>query len=341
MASLSKKERVQAALAGKQVDRPPVALWRHWPVDDQSDELLAERALEFQQRYDWDFIKIPPSSTYCIDDYGAKHEYRALPTGGWQLGERTYTARVINQISDWDRVEPLDVSKGTYGRMLRCLRIVMERRESAIPVIQTVFNPIGMARYLAGEDVFLAHLRRDPPRVERALTALTTTCRDFVRTCIEEGADGIFLSTAAASYEVMSAEEYKTFTRPYDLEVLKAATKGWFNVLHIHGQHPMFAELADYPVQAVNWHDRSAGPSLKEAGKLFRGALMGGIEQYHTLHFGTPAEVEAQVHDAIRQTRGRRLIVTAGCTYPVTVPECNLVAARRSVETINLNSLPK
>ena len=93
----------------------------------------------------------------------------------------------------------------------------------------------------------------DPAPVERALSALTVTCADFVRACIEEGADGIFLSTSAASYEVMSANEYDKFARPGDLEVLKATKGGWFNVLHIHGQHPMFARLADYPVAAVNW----------------------------------------------------------------------------------------
>ena len=332
MSSVTKRERIQATLAGRIVDRPPVALWRHWPVDDQDDELLAERTLEFQRRYDWDFIKIPPSSTYCVDDYGAKHEYRALPTGPWQLGERTYAERPIKDLADWDRIEPLDVGKGTYGRILRCLRRVIKRRDSTVPVIQTVFNPIGVARYLAGDEIFLAHLRRDPRRLERALRALTETCTDFVDASMSEGADGIFLSTAAASYDVTSVEEYARFGRPYDLQVLEAASKGWFNVLHIHGQHPMFSELADYPVHAVNWHDRSAGPPLKEALEVFKGALMGGVEQYRVLHFATPADVEAQVRDAIRQTRGCRLIATAGCTYPVTVPECNLVAVRHAVD---------
>ncbi len=96
----------------------------------------------------------------------------------------------------------------------------------------------------------------------------------------------------------------------------------------------MFAELAGYPVQAINWHDRSAGPGLEAAFRLFNGALAGGIEQYHTLHFRTPEEVEAQVHDAVRQTNGRRLIVAAGCTYPVTVPECNIFAVRRAIDTL-------
>jgi len=333
---VKKRERIKAALAGKQVDRPPVALWRHWPIDDQDAELLALRALEFQQRYDWDFIKIPPSATYCIDDYGAKHEYKAMPTGRWILGERTYRKTVIQQIDDWDSIEPLDISKGTYGRILQCLKIVIEKRDPTIPVIQTVFNPDGMARFMAGNEVYMAHLRQAPEKIERALMALTETCANFVRASIAEGADGIFLSTFAASYDIMSIAEHGRFCRPYDLGALVAADKGWFNVLHIHGQRPMFAEVTDYPVQVINWHDRSAKPSLKEAYGLFGGALAGGIGQYDTLHFGTPAEVETEVHDAIRKTKGRRLIIAAGCTYPVTVPECNILAVRRGVDTINI-----
>lgn len=336
MADMTRRERIKAALAGKPVDRPPVALWRHWPVDDQNAEALAERALDFRSRYDWDLIKIPPSSTYCIDDYGAKHEYQAQPIGRWMLGERNYTDRVIKHIEDWDRIEPLDVNSGTYGSMLQTLRIVIERREPETPVIQTVFNPISMARFLAGDETYITHLRRDPQRLERALFALTETCANFVRASITEGADGIFLSTAAASFDVMSVEEYQQFGRPHDLTVISAAAGAWFNVLHMHGEYPMFAELSDYPVHAINWHDRSAGPCLKDASSMFQGALMGGIEQYFTLHFGNPAEVESQIHDAIRQMNGRRLIVSAGCTYPVTVPIGNLLAARRAVETIKV-----
>jgi uroporphyrinogen decarboxylase len=94
----------------------------------------------------------------------------------------------------------------------------------------------------------------------------------------------------------------------------------------------MFRTIADYPVQAVNWHDRMALPGLKEAKNIFRGAVMGGIEQYKVLNFGSLLNVELQVHDAIDQTKGRRLIVTPGCTYPMSVPHSNLIAMRRAVD---------
>jgi uroporphyrinogen decarboxylase len=327
MAEMSKRDRLQAALQGLPVDRMPVAFWRHWPIDDQDPEALAHVTLEYQRRFDWDFLKVTPSHTYCVDDYGAKHAYR-----GRLVGDRDHTERVIKRIEDWDRIQPLDVRKGALARQLDCLRMVLEQREPGTPVIQTLFDPITMARFLADE-AYVVHLRRDPERVGRALQAMTETCVALTKAAIAEGADGIFLSTMGAGYEVMSAEEYRRFGRPGDLAILQAAQGGWLNILHLHGQHPMVSEVADYPVQGLSWHDRSAGPSLTEVGKIFPGALVAGIEQFNILHFEMPAAVEAQVKDAIAQTGGRRLIVAAGCTYPLTAPECDLLAARKAVET--------
>ena len=327
MDAMNKRERVAAALAGRDVDRPPVAFWRHWPIDDQDAETLARAALDYQRRFDWDFVKVPPSHTYAVDDYGAKHVYK-----GRAVGDRDHTERVIKRLEDWDRVERLDVTKGAYGRTLECQKRIIDGRESDTPVVMTMFDPLTVARYLAGDEAFVVHMRREPERVERALAALTRTCADFARLVVAEGADGVFLSVVGASYEIMSEDEYRRFGLAGDLATLAAAEAGWFNILHLHGQYPMFALAAGLPVQALNWHDRAAGPSLAEGLRLFPGAAVGGVEQFNVLHFGTPVEVEAQVRDAIAQTGGRRLIVAAGCTYPLTVPEGNLLAARRAVD---------
>ncbi len=327
MTDLTKRQRIQAALAGEAVDRVPVGFWRHWPGDDQRAETLAAATLAFQQLYDLDFIKVPVSSAYCVNDYGMKHAYQ-----GSLMGDRQYFEPIIKNLDDWDSIETLDISRGMYGEHLRALSLILERKESDTPVIFTMFNPLTMASYLAGEVTFLAHLRREPERVEHALKALTETCGNFGRAVIERGCDGIFLSTRFASYELMSSEEYQQFGRPSDIAVLQAASNGWFNVLHLHGQHPMFVSLADYPVHAINWHDRTAWPGLTEAGWLFSGTLMAGVEQFKTLYSGSTFEVQDQVYDAIRQMNGRRLIVTPGCTYPIDVPYSNLMAVRRAVD---------
>jgi len=326
MPKMTKRERLQAAVAGRPVDRVPVAFWRHWPIADQEPEALVRATLEYQRRFDWDFCKLTPSHTYCVDDYGAKHAYR-----GRSVGDRDHFDRVVKRIEDWDRIQPLDISRGACARTLDALHLLVQERDPATPVLHTLFSPLTMARFLA-DDVYVVHLRRDPERVLRALAALTETCVAVARAAIAAGADGIFLSTMTSTYEVLSPEEHRRFAEPGDLAVLRAASGGWLNLLHLHGQQPMIREIAAYPVQGLSWHDRTAGPSLAETGRLFPGALVAGIEQFTLLHFGTPAEVAAQAGEAVAQTGGRRLILAAGCTYPLTAPECNLMAVRQAAE---------
>ena len=325
---MTKRERIQAALGGKPVDRVPVGFWRHWPGDDQNPDSLAKVTLAYQRKYDLDFIKFPVSSTYCVEDYGITHAYR-----GSIMGDREYLSKTIHKSGDWAAVVPLDIRRGAYGWHLESLRKVIMEKDPATPVIVTMFHPAAMAAYLAGDEQFLAHLREYPEKVLPALHALSETSAHFARACIEAGADGIFLSARFASYELMGSDEYRQFGLPSDQTVLGAAAGGWFNVLHLHGQHPMFKEVADYPAQAVNWHDRTSGIDLSSAVNLFRGALMGGVEQLHLLQDGTPEAVSNQARDAIQKMNGRRMILTTGCTYSLGVPEANLMAMRQAVET--------
>lgn len=65
---MEKRERLQAAIQGDAVDRPPVALWRHFPVADQDPSAFAEAVIGFQRRFDFDFVKITPASSYCVRD---------------------------------------------------------------------------------------------------------------------------------------------------------------------------------------------------------------------------------------------------------------------------------
>lgn len=324
---MTKRERIKSTIAGKEVDRVPVGFWRHWPGDDQQEDAMVDVTLEFQSKFDLDFIKIPVSSTYCVSDYGVKHEYQGSPAG-----DRVYLERAVKKPEDWSRLEPLNVHKGVYGWYLKALRRVIQEKSDDVPVIATIFNPITMACYAAGSQIALAHMRQYPDLFKPGLEALTQTCTDFVWEIMETGADGIFLSTQAASFEMMSYDEYKEFGRSGDIKVLNAASGGWFNILHLHGQYPMFSQLADYPVQAINWHDRTTSPDLTKASQLFPGTLVGGIEQYKLLHFGSPEDVKKQAHEAMQEMKGGKLIVAPGCTYPITVPQANLEALREAVE---------
>ena len=322
---MNHRERVQAVIDRRETDRVPVAFWRHWPGDDRNAESLAEVTLGFQRRYDLDFIKLPVSSVFCVEDYGLAHAYR-----GHINGDREFTSRKISRPGDWAGIEPLNINHGSYGWHLKAVERIMAEKPVDTPFIITIFNPLAMASYLAGDELLLSHIREFPEKLENALAALTETTERFIAACLERGVDGIFLSTRFASYELMSESEYAAHGRKWDLKILQAAGKGWFNILHLHGQHPMMASLADYPVQAVNWHDRTSAIGLEQAAALFPGILMGGIEQQRFLVEATPSEVLAQGRDAIRRAKGN-IILTPGCTYPISVSEANLKALRNTV----------
>ncbi len=135
-----------------------------------------------------------------------------------------------------------------------------------------------------------------------------------------------------AAYSVMGEAEHRELAMPCDFRVLEAAGAGWFNLLHFHSPFPMIALAREYPVHAVNWDDGTSMPPLGEGKRLVGKAVVGGIDQWGTLQRGTPEEVRAQAFQAIEACGGRGMMLAGGCTYPVTVPEGNLIAARRAVE---------
>jgi len=73
---MNSRDRIRAAIAGKPVDRVPVALWRHFPGDDQRAESLAAAHVTFQKKYQWDLLKVTPASGYYGDDWGLRAGYK-------------------------------------------------------------------------------------------------------------------------------------------------------------------------------------------------------------------------------------------------------------------------
>jgi len=326
MRPMSKRQRLEATIAGQPVDRPAVALWRHWPGDDQRADDLARATLDFQRAYDFDFIKLMPASNYCIADWGAVSTWL-----GNEEGTREWGRRVIQRPEDWLALKVLDPTRGMLGEMRRALAIVGGAVGQEVPFIQTVFNPLAQAKNLAGERL-LIHLRQHPDALRAGLETITESIIRFIDAARDTGIAGIFLALQHATVDLLSEVEYGEFGRPYDLRILDACQGLWFNLLHLHGEHVMFELVADYPVQAINWHDQETPPSLREGLGCFSGAVLGGLHREETMLRGTPEEVAGAVHAAIAATEGRRLIVGTGCVAFTDTPLSNIRAARAAVE---------
>ncbi|MGQ0548461.1 MAG: uroporphyrinogen decarboxylase family protein [Armatimonadota bacterium] len=324
---MTKRERVYAALDGKPVDRPPVALWRHFPQEDQRAQTLAQAHVAFQKAFDWDFLKVTPTSGYYGDDWGLRGAYKPN-----REGIRHYTDRPIKKETDWPKLKRLDVTAGTYGRELQALRLIRKALPDDV-LLATVFSPLTIAHHLAGGTALVRYIRGSENETHEGLDIIAETTGQFASECLAAGADGIFFATQCASTAYMTIEEYEEFARPYDLRVLDAARAAEIVILHIHGERIMFEQLTDYPVHALNWHDRKTEPSLKEAREVYSGTLAGGLDAMETIGGAAVEKVTAEVKDAVAQTGGKRIIVAAGCVIPIDAPEANLRAVRQAVET--------
>ena len=327
MAEMSKRERLMAAIRGEATDRAPVALWRHFPGDDQDPAELAASTVAFQKLYDWDFVKVTPASSYCVRDWEVEDRWL-----GNQEGTREYSRQPILRPDDWYALRQLEPDQGALGAQLHCLELIRKALGEEVPFIQTIFNPLSQAKNLVGKQHLVAQMRQDPAAVHAGLEIITATTVRFVEAARERGIDGIFLAVQHASYDLMCEREYEEFGVPYDRRLLDTASGLWLNVLHIHGSQVMFDLLRDYAVQVVNWHDRETPPTLREGQDRVKGAVLGGLRQWDTMLRGTPGAVRSEAEEALEQTGGRRFILGTGCVTPITAPWANLRAARAVVE---------
>ena len=322
-------ERVRAALAGDPVDRLPVSMWRHFYGQENAPETLAAAMLGFQERYDWDFMKVNPRASYHVEDWGVKAAYHGDE-------HPRITGTPVRAPDDWIKIEPLDINRGVLRDHLAALEAIAKGQRGEVPFLMTVFTPLSIAADLTpSEDVFLEHLRRYPEKVNAALEPITETFTAFAAACLERGVAGLFYATTSwATVDRLSAEEYKRYARPYDLKLLEALPPAWFHVLHVCKEHNLLAALADYPVHAFNWDARGAGnPSLAEGHRLVGGkTVIGGVPHGRDLVEADPERLNAEIY-GMKVALGRRgWMLGTGCTFPPDTPEANLRAVRAAAD---------
>jgi len=309
-------ERVRAALAGAPVDRVPFVFWHHFRPEG-SGERMAQLTREFfRDKFDLDIVKIMPDLPYPEPEPGIiTAELRNLP----RLGLDT----------------PI------FQEQLHCIRILRTQLGEDYPLILTIFSPLTYVLRWIGRENIVQAVRQDPQAFEQGLPIIAENLRGLLEAAIDAGASGIFFSCMGATNKHFTRAEYARIGRPYDLQALAGASKGWLNIVHIHadpeqeGDEIYFEDFTDYPVQAISWSDRLNGPDLREALSLTDRCLMGGLAERGPLTHGTEVEIENEILGAVTQTKGRRLILANGCSIPDDNPEHWLHAARRLVEQLH------
>jgi uroporphyrinogen decarboxylase len=327
---MNHKERMEECVNGGKVDRPPVILWRHFPVADQDPFDHAKATMDFQHRFDFDLIKVSPSSSYCLVDWNVVDQWQGHPEG-----TREYLHYPIASPEDWHKLKPLDPNSGFLGKTIEALLQVKKHNDTGAPVVQTIFSPLSQAKNLAGKDVLAIHMRKFPDALKAGLETISSSIQNYLEVLRSIKMDGIFYAVQHAQYALLSLEEFDNFNRSYDLGLLNSMSDFPYRLLHIHGSDIMFDQVNDYPVNLINWHDRESEYSLVKGKLLTRAAVCGGISR-ETISTGSPDQVMSEVIRTWEESDKLKTSIGTGCVIPVITPEVNIYAARKAAESLVL-----
>lgn len=319
---------LKAAFQREKTEKVPYALWKHFTEADKTPEGLAKAQLEFQEKYDSDFMKISPHGSYCVVDFGGiLGDYR--PISGSRICERP----PIITLNDWESLEPVDPNDGEFGAQIRAVELIHREVENLVPTIMTIFSPFMVASKL--DPSLLEHLHQDPDLIESQIKMLTKLMREFSESSLDAGSDGLFIATQHFNSQ-LKLDDIKSFeVEPIGHLIETAGRKSTITVLHLHGDKPYFRLATEFHnMHAINWHDQHTDPSLNEARKDFEGGLLGGLNEMGEFRSGSKDDVHKSIIDVYKKFDDRGLIFAPGCVLPLDIPDENIVQVVETIKSI-------
>lgn len=328
----SPRERLEMIFAGERPDRFAASFWRHFFDMEHHAEGTAEAMIGWQQKFNWDFMKINPRADYHTQDWGLKLEYSHK-----EFAKHKKVHFPVQKPEDWEKIKPLMPTAPVLSEHLSVVSRIRKKFDRDLPLLMTVFTPLSIAGRLVGnDDVTTDHLRNHPDKIEPALEAITETFVKYTEELRNAGADGLFYATCHwATENRLTWEEYQRFGIPYDLRVITAAGDDAINCLHVCEGSNFLSELAknDYKSQMVNWDasDPTNLPLDQAEQQITNMALLGGADHTGWLIRSERDEMKHFVDEMKKKHDPARVLIGPGCAVEPETPLANLMAIRENL----------
>ncbi|MCE1245215.1 MAG: hypothetical protein LWY06_01080 [Firmicutes bacterium] len=331
MATMTKKERINAVITGQPVDRIPISFWRHFYEKEDTARGLADAMLSYQENYDWDFMKVNPRASYHIEDCG--NSFRFFKDGFTKPERLDYS---IKKLSDLSRIKPLEPLKApVLKEHIDALHYISKGISKDVHYVMTIFTPLSILGDMTEtRNKLLEFIQEDPSLVKQAIEAITQTFEKFTEQILNVGISGLYYATTYwGSYDRLTDTQFDELSRPYDLRILNLVKDCPFNVLHVCKSNNMLEKLADYPVHLLSWDATDPGnKKLWEGRELTGKPVAGGIDHINVLPKGTKEDCLKQAEETAKKMGARGWLLAPGCTYSPETPSANLKALREFAE---------
>ena len=279
---LSGRERVDRAIEGRDVDRPPFSFWHHFGLQNELPERFAQATLDFHAKFRTDLVKVMSDFAY------------PKPRGPW------YELR--------EEANP-------FPAQVQALTVIGRSLGGQAHFIETIFNPWKVAENLSSPQDVLRMKNEQPQRLLDALEVITKSEANHARRAIAVGASGIFLAIANAQHSILSQDDYAKFSEPFDRQVLRATSSARLNTLHLHGDTVYLERFYQgWAAGAINYSVQGTQVPIGQVRKQYHGVLMGGLDEQRFRSL-SPETLRSE-YESARKEAGKRFILTPGCSVP-------------------------
>jgi len=332
---MSAKERFEAALRLRPVDRLPVAS----PLGTAIKEIVDLAGCGFPQAFHdaramiclslaasryagWESVRVPFDVNIDAQAFGAKigNESELRPPG--------IIGRVVEDYEMLDRlVIPDPLKAGRSPLLLSAVRILAER-EGDLPVICAMHGPLTLSAQLRGEEALLMDLLSAPNEALRLLDKAMRWGREFAGAAVEAGANVIIILDGTSSGDILGPEQYARFSMPFQRQLVASLGDRVPSILHICGDITSNLNLiVSTEVDAISIGQVMDLGWVKEQVDG-RAAIVGNVSPTNTLLNGTPEVVRAATVKCILQGAD---VPSPGCGFAFETP---LASMRAMVQTI-------
>jgi len=297
--TLTHKERVDRALRGEDVDRPPFTFYHHYKRP--TAQLEAQDHLEFHRTYNTDIVKVMNDFDYPQSTTGKWHELKALDS---PFPEQLNTLKIVRDGLNGDAYF-IDTIYGPYMTAM----ILFQS--------QPQFASQGKSEEVKDEQIRSLHefQKENPDGWHDALEAITQSTINHIQHIKEIGASGALVSVFNAESKFGSVADYEHYTRSYDKRVFDALADTKLTVLHLHYlERPYINQFKDFNAPVIQYSVRTSGIPISEIRAQFSQPIAGGVDEidYEKL---TTEEIRKQWKGA-REQAGAKYIAAPGCSVP-------------------------
>lgn len=297
--TLTHKERVDRALRGQDLDRPPFTFYHHYKRP--TAQLEAQDHLAFHRRYNTDIVKVMNDFDYPQSTTGKWYELKAL---GSPFPEQLSTLKLIRDGLNEDAYF-IDTIYGPYMTAM----ILFQS--------QPQFASQEKSEEVKDEQIRRLHefQRENPDGWHNALEAITQSTINHIQHIKEIGASGALVSVFNAEAKFGSVADYEHYTRPYDKRVFDALADTKLTVLHLHYlERPYIDQFKDFNAPVIQYSVKTSGIPISEIRAQFSQPIAGGVDEidYEKL---TTEEIRKQWKEA-REQAGAKYVAAPGCSVP-------------------------